>query len=1503
MNVHSNRTIDRLILSLRKVFIFLLLCFHLAMDSYAQFSEERVYYSHTANDPEWVKLMYSADADPGQVLKKYEEYYRQHQFQKNQHTQYLKRWLREINREYKPNESDADYLKRSLFLSSKRTNDEWQCIGPYDWDHDAAGRSYAPGSVHVYTVVQSLSHPDVLYCGTATAGIWKSLNRGNSWQPMSLQFLSKECTALAIDPANPEVVYAEIGRSVYKTINGGQNWNPTGNTSFQNLSLDVKDIVIRPNQSQTIFAATNNGLYRSVNGGAGWSNVLSGDVLEVEFHPTNRDTVYAVRRSGDATQFFRSVNGGTSFIQMTIGWPVITAGQEQKRTEIAVSPANPNNVYALLTGSANGGSGLYGVYISTNNGQSWTFACCGPQPAGPPSLTNPNLMGWDDNGLDDGGQYYYDLAFDVNPTNANHILVGGVNLWVSVDGGTSFTCPAKWSHPHKPNYVHADIHDIRYYQHTGEIWIASDGGIFVSTDNGSSYQRKVVGIEGTDFWGFGQGHWYGDVMLGGAYHNGTLLKEDNVYINDWLCTDGGDGTLGFVNPGFDRQVYSWFDIKHLKGNRNVAPETRNFQHKPNNSYITGVSNDLCFHPNYYATWYSGAGTRLWKTEDNGYTYTQLSNLGEDLASMDICRSNPDYIYVCTWSDWWGEKKIFRSVDGGLSWNNITPAVGLIPTNRWVPYQIRVHETNPLKIWIVRTSMYSDTNLNGQMVYTSEDGGASWTNISGVGMNGETPKSIMYQAGSNGGLYIGTSRAVYYKDNTMSDWQLINSGLPLATHSTRILPYYRKAMLRNATDRSVWERPFVHPSQPRAMISVEKKNYFCLKDTVRFVDYSILSDQNVSWSWHFPGAIQEYSSERAPKVLYSAPGTYDVSLTVQDMYGSDQITLYGLVKIEDQCSVDGVPGKSISLPGNNNSYVQSSGLQLNSNSMTISAWIKPNGIQSEYSGIVINDSGDAAGLNFRQNNMLAYHWPGGSWSWNSNLTVPQNEWSHVALVATPTSIKLYLNGIEATHNTNISTAIFNGFKIGSYRGWGGRYFNGQIDEVCIWNRSLSRNEIRELRHLTKKPDNDPTLVAYYQFNEDGSTVYDKSGNSSAVLSGNASKIRSTVPVGEGVSKRKNIIANGVTDFEEAGFRIWYSGGSPLPNGEIVVSKLNIPPDTIQFSNKNFDGGYWIINNYSTNQQFNNPDSVSFGNTGYISETIKNISNLLSLYSRSENSEGANWYLSHNGNQRLIPGIRGMVNLFNLSNFRRFGQFALLRQQYPEDIPAIWMSTNDNSPVPVEGGESISFYIDHQGTKALALPNVDEDAIEMLGEVVDGMYAYHNGIKRIILYSANNWHILRSIALPEVNFSAPSQEKKLAFSGSSSESAILGLDIVGYVQASSMNELDLQSLSFATEGMIFYNEDQSQLMLFDGHRWSAVLTEESTILPSDLEATIIEGFSFESSKWLNAVFKMGGTNKLSPIPKVSYKQISSPSEGLLCFDPQLKTLCFYDGANWRQVLLQK
>src|SRR5690606_38956146 len=109
--------------------------------------------------------------------------------------------------------------------------------------------------------------------------------------------------------------------------------------------------------------------------------------------------------------------------------------------------------------------------------------------------------------------------------------------------------------------------------------------------------------------------------------------------------------------------------------------------------------------------------------------------------------------------------------------------------------------------------------------------------------------------------------------------------------------------------------------------------------------------------------------------------------------------------------------------------------------TASAWVKPDGIQPNYSAVIMND-GETAGMNFREgNNTLGYHWPGGSWSWDSQLIVPPGEWSHVAMVVQPGSVTLYVNGDYAIHNTGVQPVELTDLKAGSYKGWADRNFRG------------------------------------------------------------------------------------------------------------------------------------------------------------------------------------------------------------------------------------------------------------------------------------------------------------------------------------------------------------------------------------------------------------------------------------------------------------------------------
>ncbi len=843
------------------------------------------YNEKSKNLPKWVQLMYMQSTDEGLVIEEYNKFYKNNKFIKNKHTQYYKRWIRSLSRTTNLNTHS---------IKSKNTN-EWECIGPWDFDKDANSRSYAPGSAHVYTVEQSISNPNILYAGTATAGAWKTIDKGDNWELITSDLSLNGVYSIEIDFSNPDIIYISGNGGIYKSYDSGINWSIIGDASFTSLSHSVKDIKLNPDNNLTLFVASDEGLFKSIDGGDNFTVIMPGNFLEIEFQPNSTDTMYFIKQVGDKTEFYRSDDAGNTLTLYTNGWPNPIAGDEQKRTEIAVSAANANKIVALATGSANGGSGLYGIYISNDKGENWVFQCCGPQPAGPPDTININMMGWQPDGSDDGGQYYYDLALAVNPYDDNIIHVGGVNHWISTDGGVTFTCPSKWSTPYKKGYVHADIHDINYFGN--DLWFACDGGVFYSSNAGDSIYKKQYGIAGTDFWGFGAGFKDGDVMLGGTYHNGTLLKDGNTYINDWLCTDGGDNIRGFVNFGSPRVAYSDYGGKILSGDRTIDISSFSLDKKPNASYIIGESSQMEFDPRCYNWNYIGEDSTLWISKNNGASYSAVHHFDDKITSIEIAWSNPNVIYVGTWPSWWGTKKIWRTDDAGNNWIDITPTN--INGQDWIPYDITVSSSDEHTLWIARTSMYGGVqDAEGYEVFKSIDGGSTWTNISTSTLDNINATNIEHQRGSDGGVYLGTRDAVYYRNNTMSDWDIYDNKLPKSTTSTQLIPYYRDGKLFNGTNRSAYEISFYEDSPPSAQIAADKLVINCLNDTVKFVDHSAVRNSSATWQWSFPGGSPNSSNLEDPIVVYSSPGKYDVTLKVTDSFGTSTQTINGLITYTD-----------------------------------------------------------------------------------------------------------------------------------------------------------------------------------------------------------------------------------------------------------------------------------------------------------------------------------------------------------------------------------------------------------------------------------------------------------------------------------------------------------------------------------------------------------------------------------------------------------------------------
>jgi hypothetical protein len=226
--------------------------------------------------------------------------------------------------------------------------------------------------------------------------------------------------------------------------------------------------------------------------------------------------------------------------------------------------------------------------------------------------------------------------------------------------------------------------------------------------------------------------------------------------------------------------------------------------------------------------------------------------------------------------------------------------------------------------------------------------------------------------------------------------------------------------------------------------------------------------------------------------------------------------------------------------------------------------------------------------------------------------------------------------------------------------------GQIDEVCFYNRSLSQNEIRELMHLTKnRPSADPSLKTYYQFNEVGGSIIDRTGNNvNATFQGTSARVISSAPVGTGMSERQTITTTGVKTFVNEGVALTFGAGT-LPNGEICVTRLNAQPDSVPASGtfSNTSSRYWIINNYGTNSTFTSPVNMTLTGFGNISTDDATNPNYYKLHRRNTGDYlDSGWALIDSASS-ATTGINGSLGFTGTNNTVFNKQFTIVKVTPP------------------------------------------------------------------------------------------------------------------------------------------------------------------------------------------------------------------------------------------------
>ena len=396
----------------------------------------------------------------------------------------------------------------------------------------------------------------IWYVAASSGGVWKTTNAGTTWRPIFDSYGSYSIGCLAIDPNDRHTIWVGTGennsqRSVgygdglYKSTDGG--------SSFQKVGLDnsehIGKIVVHPDDSNTVFVAAqgplwseggDRGLYKTTDGGKTWNRILdvskNTGINEVHMDPTNPDILYASsyqrRRhtwvlidGGPESGIHKSTDGGNSWKEINRGLP----GGDKGRIGMAISPINPEVVYAIVEATA--GSG--GFYRSSNRGETWQRMS--GEVSGSP-------------------QYYQELV--ACPHKFDRVYSLDTYNKVTEDGGKTFQRLGE-TNKHVDN--HAMVIDPADPDH---LLCGCDGGLYETWDRGKTYHFKA-NLPITQFYKVAVSNekpFY--FVYGGTQDNATqggpsqTLKTNGITNSDWFVTVFGDGFDPAVDPEDPDTIYS-----------------------------------------------------------------------------------------------------------------------------------------------------------------------------------------------------------------------------------------------------------------------------------------------------------------------------------------------------------------------------------------------------------------------------------------------------------------------------------------------------------------------------------------------------------------------------------------------------------------------------------------------------------------------------------------------------------------------------------------------------------------------------------------------------------------------------------------------------------------------------------------------------------------------------------------------------------------------------------
>ena len=788
----------------------------------------------------------------------------------------------------------ARQMRRSATGRGIEPQTEWQVISPivtYDYLH----KKVSPAQSNIQRLRASRSNPNVLYCGSETGLVFCTSDKGESWQPCNDgEWMSGEITTIDISATNPDRVLVGAGGVFWISDDGGASWNNI--TPAKATYARTSVAYFHPSNDNIIVAGDRAQLWRSTDGGATWQWMLGGMVFDIKFSVQNPNVCYVAIEQENTVKMYKSTDGGASWNLLSLGdEPLISA-----RIGLSEAPSGADYVYlwACRRNYLSQPGPLYFsgpalLYKSTDGGASFTVI----DPVSQMEAVDKN-----------GGQGYYDLVCTASATNPEHILVGIIQLYRSTDGGNTIENIGGY-------YGKYDLHcDMQCIQTNGagDTWLSTDGGVIYSNDFfANDAQPKLNGLYASEMWGFDQG-WNEDVMVGGRNHNGNMSQLDR-YNGVTLSMRGSERPTGYVFLSNPRKI-AFSDSENV-----IMPDDwrdefvpfLNYWTYPKESSQHGLSFE--FDPRYAQCFYIVQGSYdddykvLWRTRDDGVSFSTVYRFNNPINTVVVSRSNPDKIVVSTWG------RIYYSLDAGATFEEYN-----IPDEMTysINYKIAIHPTNEDEIWVAdgnpggfwRTVNNGETweKIDEGLTFAGWDGTVEPHSIGRFFLTGNEKNAayaIAFTMGYLNESYTTPRGRVLYRDDTTEEWVDFSEGLPKVVNLNRMLPFYKEGVIRLATNNGIWQRPLVDSefkpiAQPIILNAGSGDNTVGnYPREIQLDSYSIVNQTNAQWKWEInPAPLSMTSLEvRNPVITIAPDQTYDITLTVTTPGGSDTKCIKGMIK--------------------------------------------------------------------------------------------------------------------------------------------------------------------------------------------------------------------------------------------------------------------------------------------------------------------------------------------------------------------------------------------------------------------------------------------------------------------------------------------------------------------------------------------------------------------------------------------------------------------------------